>query len=126
MKKLLFLFSIFILAACGTKTSCVLAQFPPQLLNANASCQASLPNYVPKAVLTGGCTGTVVTQTPAPGTLLTSANRIINVVLKATSNNGKSSQRTFTVTLTDTITPRITGITAEQMEDTLLKKSNYL
>ena len=125
MKKAIFLLIVF-LAGCNPKTACLLAQFPPKVIYANAQCQAPLPNYVPQAVVTGGCTGFVVTQTPAPGTLLTATNKTINVVIKATGTNGKSSQVTFTVTLADTVTPRITGLTAMQIQDSIQKKSNEL
>lgn len=126
MKKLLFLTIAFLLAACVPKTSCVLAQFPPKIVYAGVGCTAALPNYVPLAIVTGGCTGFTVSQTPAAGTLLTATNKVINVILKATGTNGKTSQTTFTVTLADTITPRITGLTAMQLQDTIMKKSNAL
>jgi hypothetical protein len=61
-----------------------------------------------------------------PGTLLTATNKVVNVVLKAIGNNGKSSQIAFSVSLVDTIMPRITGITAMQLQDSLMKKSNAL
>jgi hypothetical protein len=126
MKKLIFLLVTLLFAACGPKTSCVLAQFPPQIVYAGAGCTAPLPNYVPRAVVTGGCTGFVVTQTPAAGTMLTSTNKTISVILKATGTNGKTSQVTFVVNLADTITPRISTLTPLAFADTLVKKSNDL
>lgn len=126
MKKSLFLLIAVLLAGCGTKTSCLLAQFPPQIVYAGAGCTAPLPNYVPRATVVGGCTGFLVTQTPAPGTMLTATNKTINVILKATGTNGKSSQVSFTVSIADTITPKITGLTVMQIQDTLLKKSKAL
>jgi hypothetical protein len=106
--------------------TCVLAQFPPQTVNADSKCQASLPNYVQRAVVTGGCTGFTVTQLPAPGTLLTATNKIVTVTLTATGTNGKSSKTLFTVTLADTITPKFGSLTGAATIDTLMKKSNQL
>ena len=126
MKKLIFLLIAVLAAGCGTKTSCLLAQFPPQIVYAGAGCTAPLPNYVPRATVVGGCTGFLVTQTPAPGTVLTATNKVVTVVLKATGTNGKSSQISFTVTLADTITPKISGLTAMQVQDSLMKVSNNL
>jgi hypothetical protein len=56
-----------------------------------------------------------VTQTPAPGYVLTTANSSTTVIIKATGSNGKSSQVSFRVALADTITPKITpiGVLAE-------------
>lgn len=126
MKKLIFLLIAVLAAGCGTKTSCLLAQFPPQIVYAGAGCTAPLPNYVPRATVVGGCTGFLVTQTPVPGTMLTATNKVVQVTLKATGTNNKTSQVSFTVTLADTITPRISGLTAMQMQDSLMKKSNAL
>lgn len=126
MKKLLFLLTAILLAGCSPKLSCLLAQFPPQIVYAGAGCTAPLPNYVPRATVVGGCTGFLVTQTPVPGTMLTATNKTITVVLKATGTNNKTSQISFTVSLADTITPRISGLTAMQMQDSLMKVSNAL
>lgn len=126
MKKTIFLLIAILFAGCTPKLSCLLAQFPPQIVYAGAGCTAPLPNYVTRATVVGGCTGFTVVQTPVPGTILTATNKVINVVLKATGTNGKTSQISFTVTLADTITPKITGLTAIQIQDTILKKANAL
>lgn len=126
MKKLIFLFIAVLFAGCSPKLSCLLAQFPPKIVYAGAGCTATLPNYIPQATVVGGCTGFLVTQTPVPGTMLTATNKVVNVILKATGANGKISQISFTVTLADTITPKFTGLTAIEIQDTLLKKSKAL
>jgi hypothetical protein len=126
MKKLIFLLTAILLAGCSPKLSCLLAQFPPQIVYANAGCTAPLPNYVPRATVVGGCTGFLVTQTPVPGTMLTATNKVVTVLLKATGTNGKTSNVSFTVTLADTITPTFTGLTAMQIQDVLLKQSKEL
>jgi len=105
MKKwFFFLFASMLLCSC----SCLLSQIPPKYIYADAGCQAPIPNYIPMATVTGGCTGFTVTQTPAPGTIITIPFVANEVIIKATGLNGKSSQIKFTVTMTDTITPKIT------------------
>ena len=124
MKKLLFILSLVLIYSCNMP--CTIAQVSDQVVYADIYCRAQLPNYAATAKVAGGCTGYKVTQTPNPGTVLSIDNPVILVTLTAVGTNGKSSQETFTATLADTVTPRITGLTVAQLTDTLLKKSNRL
>src|SRR5450759_3536836 len=126
MKKSIFLLIAILFAGCSPKLSCLLAQFPPQIVYAGAGCTAPLPNYAKRDTDVGGCKGFTVVKKPVSGTMLTATNKVINVILKATGTNGKTSQISFTVTLADTITPKITGLTVMQLQDTLIKKTNAL
>jgi hypothetical protein len=101
--KYLLIISAFFLSGC----TCLISQ-PPQFIIAGPNCTAPLPDYRTSVTVTGGCTGFILTQTPAAGTMLTQINKVANVTIKATGTNNKSSQITFTVTMIDTITPKIT------------------
>jgi hypothetical protein len=103
MKKTLILLSALLLSGCG----CMLSQIPPQKIYAGAGCQAPLPNYLLKVTATDNCELASLTQTPAAGYLLTSSNKVATVVIKASDASGNFTQVTFTVTLVDTIKPKI-------------------
>jgi hypothetical protein len=109
IKNLWFVLLLAVFASC--KTTCVIAQLPPQIIYAGAGCTAVIPDYKPYANVNGGCTGFTLTQTPAQGTALTVNNKTATVILKATGANGKSSQVQFNVTMADTITPRFASFT---------------
>ena len=100
--KYLIILSLFLI---GCNSECVLSQIPPQVVYAGANCTGLIPDYKTK-VTVAGCAFTL-TQTPAPGFLLTATNKTANVTLKAIGTNGKSSQINFSVTLIDTVTPKI-------------------
>ncbi|KKP52075.1 MAG: Hyalin repeat protein [candidate division TM6 bacterium GW2011_GWF2_33_332] len=121
MKKILF-FLVVIL--CGCSPVCTIAQISDQYVYVDQYCKAQLPDYKLQAKVTAGCFGYSLTQTPAPGTILSATNKVVTVTLKATGTNGKSTSETFRVTLLDTITPRITVPIASV--DELLKKSQLL
>lgn len=107
MKKWLFiLFGSMLLCSC----SCLLSQIPPQYIYAGEGCTAPLPDYKTQVVVTGGCYGFTVTQTPLPGFLLTAVNKEVTVEIKATGANLKSSKVSFLVSMLDTITPKITPL----------------
>jgi hypothetical protein len=112
MKKLIILLSFF-LTGCG----CLIGQVPPQTIVAGANCTATLPDYRPFFSIAAGCTGfNPLTQTPIPGTLVTTANSPLTVFVKVTSKtNGKFDQKTIIVSIADTVTPKLTpiGILAE-------------
>jgi hypothetical protein len=93
-------------------------------LIADQNCKAVLPNYALTARVTGGCLGYSITQTPAAGTILTATNQTIQVVLKATGTNNKSTTTTFPVNLIDTITPQFLPIA--DLIDTLQKRSDQI
>jgi hypothetical protein len=107
MKKLfLFLFASMLLCQCA----CVLSQVPPQYIYADVNCTALIPDYKSKVVVTGGCSGFIITQLPASGTILTVVNSPQNILIKAINPSGKNSQLSFTLTMLDTITPKITPL----------------
>jgi len=119
MKKLLILLCCVLFYGCNT--DCTLSQIPNQVVYAGANCTAPLPDYKSLVTVTGGCTGFTLTQTPVPGTMLTVTNKTINVILKATGANNKTSQVYFIASLIDTVTPLIVPKTA--MVEELLKRS---
>jgi hypothetical protein len=109
MKKLFFfLFASTLFCSCA----CVLSQIPPKYIYPGPDCTAPIPDYRSEANYTGGCTGFNITQSPAPGTLLTPTNKNATVIIKATGTNGKSSQIQFIVTYADTITPKIVPLSS--------------
>jgi hypothetical protein len=106
MRKLLLLLLVPFFSGC----TCMLSQVPPQYVIAGINCTAPLPDYKTKVIVTGGCTGFMVTQTPNPGFVLSLNNKSVLVTVKATGTNNKSSQVSFTVNLIDTVTPIITPL----------------
>jgi|WetSurMetagenome_2_1015567.scaffolds.fasta_scaffold00103_61 hypothetical protein len=106
MKKLLFLLiSVFLLSGC----TCVLSQVVPQKIYATAtSCSAPLPDYWTKITASDNCEIANKTQTPAAGYMLTPTNKVTTVIMKATDASGNFKQVSFTVTLLDTIKPKLT------------------
>jgi hypothetical protein len=122
MKKLIILFIAF--AAFSCKTPCLLGQLPNQIVYANSNCTAILPDYRSLVTITGGCTGFTVSQIPGAGTMVDVSSNPLDVMIRATGTNGRYSQISFTVTMADTITPKI--IVAETSLNELLEKSNGL
>jgi hypothetical protein len=120
MKKLIFLLAIILVYSC--KMPCIMGQLPNQVVYYDQNCKAVLGDYRSLAVVMGGCSGFTVTQTPAPGTVITSNT---TVTLRAIGNNGKPSKpRSLEVAVADTITPRF--VDPVGMADTLFKKGNDL
>lgn len=80
-----------------------------QTLALNASCQATLPNYTGLATTGDNCgAGSVtVTQSPAPGTIVSGTGTTV-ITLTATDQTGNTSSCTFNVTRVDNIAPTIT------------------
>jgi len=77
-----------------------------QSLNANTSCQATLPSYISMATATDGCDATpTITQLPASGTVISAST---TVTLTATDDSGNSSNCSFTVNLNDVTNPTVT------------------
>jgi gliding motility-associated-like protein len=82
-----------------------------QNLPTNASCDANLPDYTGSAVATDNCptpVGIDVTQSPAPGTLVSGLGTVQTVTLTAEDDQGNTSSCVFEVTLTDTTSPQVT------------------
>ncbi|MFZ6050790.1 HYR domain-containing protein, partial [Halocola ammonii] len=76
-----------------------------QTISANASCQASLPDYTSAATANDNCSVTV-TQSPAAGATLNLGTT--TVTLTATDGAGNTATCTFDVTVEDTTNPTVT------------------
>ncbi len=68
-------------------------------------CELLLPDYTAAAIVVENCAGSVITQTPMPGTLLSGHGTVQVVQLKVTDASGNADSCTFTVTLDDTTDP---------------------
>jgi hypothetical protein len=78
-----------------------------QNINLNNACGATMPNFIPMAVVSDNCTpsGSItVTQSPAAGTVLSGAGIQI-VTLTATDANGNTSNCTFNLNKQDATPP---------------------
>ncbi len=76
-----------------------------QTIEADASCDAILPDYRSLAMVTDNCNDTpIVTQEPAPGTMISG---ITTVVLTATDEAGNSPNCSFQVNIVDDEPPTI-------------------
>jgi gliding motility-associated-like protein len=79
----------------------------------NSSCQAALPNYSSLAVVNDNCVSSsslLINQTPAPGTLISSAQQITLTVSGGIPNGSVSCQ--FNILPIDTIKPNVICPTA--------------
>jgi len=82
-----------------------------QDLRTNSSCSANLPDYTGSAVATDNCpapVGITITQSPAPGTLVSGLGTVQVITLTAEDDSGNTSTCNFQVTLTDTTSPQVT------------------
>jgi uncharacterized OB-fold protein len=105
MKKITYLLFAILLSSCNV---CMLAQIPPQKLYVSTGCSAPIIDYKTKVTASDNCEISSFTQVPAPGFMLTPTNKVATVTLKATDGSGNFSQVVFTVTLVDTIKPKLT------------------
>ncbi|PLW91774.1 MAG: hypothetical protein C0592_14120, partial [Marinilabiliales bacterium] len=79
-----------------------------QTAYANASCQATIPNFTGMAVVSDNCDASpAVTQSPLPGTIVSGAGTTVNVTLTATDASSNSTDCNFIVTIQDSIKPTI-------------------
>lgn len=101
MKKIL----LIVVAAIFTSCSCLLSQVPPQTLYVDANCEARLPDYTLIVTATDNCGDVVLTQLPAPNTLLDVTNPAMEVTVTGTDVFGNRSQLKISVTLIDTVPP---------------------
>ena len=102
MKKLFFLLAVLLCTSCA----CVLPQsIPPQYLYTDQSCGAALPDYLPKIRVTDNCGIDTIWQSPTRGTWLTTPTT--TVLIRAIDNFSNHTDLMFTVTLVDTIPPKI-------------------
>jgi surface protein len=79
-----------------------------QTINANASCQSSLPSYTASVTATDNCTASgsiVITQSPAAGTTISGATNTIT--LRATDATGNFVETSFNVAVTDNTNPTV-------------------
>ncbi|WP_141384574.1 LamG-like jellyroll fold domain-containing protein, partial [Flavobacterium flevense] len=75
-----------------------------QNVNYNANCAFSLQDYTSLATASDNCdTNLTITQTPAPGTLITAATTV--VTLTATDDANRTNSCTFKVSAIDNIAP---------------------
>ncbi|MEZ4937072.1 MAG: HYR domain-containing protein [Crocinitomicaceae bacterium] len=77
---------------------------------ANASCDATVPDYTGVTVATDNCTNMgviVLTQSPVPGGTLSGLGANQLVTITANDGLGNTSQCQFTVNLVDTISPSV-------------------
>ena len=78
--------------------------------NPNANCDFALEDYTDRAVVADNCTDAadlVITQNPAPGTIVNGQAAIQAVTLIVTDPSGNRDSCTFDLTLQDTIPPSI-------------------
>ncbi len=77
-------------------------------INANANCQATLPNYTGDVTATDNCDNNLtITQNPAVGTIISGINN--TVILTVTDDAGNTDQVTFNVQVIDNTNPTITS-----------------
>ena len=105
MKNKALLFLAILLTSCS---NCLLSQIPPQYLFVGNDCQAVLPDYLSRVTATDNCNLATLVQIPESGTILTSAQAVYPVEIRATDSLGNHSSVNFSVILVDTIPPRIT------------------
>jgi len=109
------------LVVVASSCSCVLSQIPPQTIYANAECEAILPDYTLQVTASDNCEGEVtLIQSPAPGTLLTSANPGVDVLITGIDQFGNEAFLTVPVSMIDTIPPILEwvgGIALLEFED---------
>ena len=94
-----------------TITTCA----PNQSASANATCQATVPNFTAGVVATDNCSAAgllSITQSPAAGTLVGEGVHNITITVKDAANNQSNCIATFTVT--DTTPPSITTCAPNQ------------
>jgi subtilisin-like proprotein convertase family protein len=84
-------------------TSCA----SPQSANANANCQAAVPDFTSEVVASGGNGLLTTTQDPPPGTLVGAGVSTVTMTVKDTANQSITCTTTFTVL--DKMPPTFSG-----------------
>lgn len=80
-----------------------------QTVSVDASCNATLADYLPQASIGDNCDGNpTVVQSPASGTILSGNNPPVTVTITATDASTNTNSCSFTVTAEDNIAPTIT------------------
>ncbi|EDM43935.1 hyalin repeat protein [unidentified eubacterium SCB49] len=82
-----------------------------QVENANGSCEFILPNYILYSTTADDCGVTSITQSPAPGTLLTTG---VNPITLTASDGFNTTSCTFNVTIVDNTPPEIICLNNQQ------------
>ena len=93
-------------------TSPTLSSVSNQNVYANASCQASLPDYTSLPTKGDNCGTPTVTQSPVAGTTINS-NTV--VTLTATDASSNTKQRSFTVIFSDTTSPTLSSVSNQNV-----------
>ena len=86
---------------------------PPQSADANASCQAAVPNFTSNVTATDNCTAAaslVITQSPAAGTLVSTG--VTNITITVTDAAGNFATCLTTFTVIDHTNPVIVTVSA--------------
>ena len=97
---------LFFLCAFLSFLSCdCLTQIPTQVIYADHSCQAILPDYTAKIMVRDNCGIAHLFQEPFPGTILDADNKQIQVVITAVDSSNNASFMQFDVIILDTIPP---------------------
>jgi gliding motility-associated-like protein len=78
---------------------------PPTVLN-GVNCSFVLNDFTPAVLVTDNCPTYVLSQNPAPGSVLT--NGVTNVVIEVTDAGGNTNQCSFNLNITESIPPQIT------------------
>ncbi|MFD2726702.1 CARDB domain-containing protein [Hyunsoonleella rubra] len=67
--------------------------------NLDINCEFIVPDYTSLTTATDNCTTPTVTQTPSPGTVLSSANTTQEITLTADDGNDNTNSISFTITI---------------------------
>lgn len=87
-----------------------------QTVDANANCEAALPDYTGDVIATDNCDADLdVMQSPAAGTTISGISN--EITLTVTDDAGNFSEVTFNVEVTDNIDPAITSVHNDQTVD---------
>lgn len=79
----------------------------PQVM-VNNNCEYVIPSYDTVVMPTDNCGNVTMTQTPAPGTILTGVGTQQSISLFAQDTEGNQSSCSFMITLADTTSPTVT------------------
>jgi len=84
-------------------------------VDANSSCQASLPNYTGDLAVTDNCDASLdITQLPAAGTTISGTTN--EITLRATDDAGNYSEVSFNVAVVDNTNPDVDAINDKEVD----------
>ena len=82
-----------------------------------------MPDYTALAATADDCgAAPVVTQSPAPGTVISGAGSSVNVVLTATDASGNADSTAFLFTLLDVTAPTLPAVADKPLRDVILQQ----